>query len=120
MAKRGRKRKFQKRQIVWQEAVQEYGVIVDYKQDDSGHGYYRVVNVTDPNKGQMWGRATWRQSYELTPTGKKYKRGPGTYKRNLALGDRGCSCNCCVHEALPLGDVRLDGSFTWEADDDSN
>lgn len=116
--KRGRPRKYQTKQIVWQKAVESYGVIVDYMQDASGHGYYRCVNIHRLNGGRMYGGAHWRQSWELEPTGMTYKRGPGTYRKNLLLGDRGCSCNCCVHEAIPLGDMRPDGTYIWEAPDE--
>lgn len=27
-------------------------------------------------------------------------------------------CNCCVHEAIPKGQVRRDGTFKWEEVDD--
>lgn len=95
------------------------GVIVDYMQDASGHGYYRVVNVTRLHGGQMYGPASWRQSYELEATGTKYRRGPTTYRKNEGIAERGCSCNCCVHEAIPLGEIREDGTYEWEHDEDS-
>ena len=114
--KRGRPRKFKNKQIVWQEAVDSYGVIVDYKQDESGHGYYRVVNIHRLHGGRMYGPANWRQSFELQPTEFKYKRGPVTYRKNLALGDRGCSCNCCIHVAIPSAELREDGRYVWEVE----
>ncbi len=116
--KRGRPRKYQNKQIVLQKATDKYGVIVDYYQDDSGHGYYRVVNLTRWNGGQMYGSANWRQSWQLEDTGHKYRRGPTTYRKNLKLEDRGCSCNCCVHQAIPLGAMNPDGTFVWEDQDD--
>lgn len=112
--KRGRPRKYQNKDIVWQQAVNSYGVIVDYQQDKSGHGYYRVISIHRLHGGRMQGPASWRQSWELEPTGQKYRRGPITYRKNKALGDRGCSCNCCIHEAIPSGELREDGTYTWE------
>jgi len=117
-SKRGRPRKFNNKDIVWQTDVKAYGVIVDWKSDITGHGYYRVISLTRLYGGKMYGPAVWRQSWNLEPTGQRYKRGPVTYRKNLALGERGCSCNCCIHTAIPSGQLREDGTWTWEDRDD--
>ncbi len=116
--KRGRPRKFHKKDVVWQKDVESYGVVVDWKSDVSGHGYYRVVNIHRLNGGRMYGPPVWRQSWNLEGTGQKYKRGPVTYRKNQALADRGCSCNCCIHTAIPSGQMREDGTWWEDAEED--
>lgn len=114
MKKRGRKRKFTNKDVVFQKVNGSYGVVVDYYQDDSGHGYYRVINITRLGGGKMYGPASWRQSWELERTNEKYRRGPVTYRKNAALDERNCSCNCCIHVAIPSGELREDGRYAWE------
>jgi hypothetical protein len=84
------------------------GVIVDYRQDDKLRGEYRVQRQIN-----NWaaGPPVWQDTWTLTGTSGVNRRLVNTYRKNLAIPDRGCKCNCCVHVAVPLGEVRLDGTF---------
>ena len=119
----GRPRKFKKGDLAHHERL-GYVVIVDYINE--GHSvYYRVVRVQHPYNGAPYGEAIWIKSYKLrileadeVPFGSTRRHIAGIYAANQRLGDRGCMCNCCVHEAIPKGQVRKDGSFKWEEVED--
>jgi len=96
-------------------AISHFGVIVDYRQDGTGRGMYCVVRVLHPVNGAPFGESVWVDSHNLLQT--KYqarKTVPSRYKANKRLVERGCECNCCAHEAIPLSEIRNDGSFRWE------
>ncbi len=111
----GRKRKYQFGDVATYAPEGSSVVVVDWRLDDSGHSQYRVIRKFGRGRGQLYGQAVWVETWLLQPTGERYKRAVSVYKKNGAIPGRGCSCNCCVHVAERLGEVRLDGTF---ADDD--
>lgn len=121
--KRGRPRKFKKGDLVYHDRL-SYCVIVDWiKQRTTS--YYRVVRVIHPFNGAPYGEAIWIKGYALrvpvrneVPHGTARRNIAGIYAANQRLEERGCLCNCCVHEAIPKGQIRRDGTFKWEEVDD--
>ncbi len=99
----GRKRKFKIGQRVNHRG--NHGVIVDYNQDSRGRGRYRFM-FTDKM------RAVWREGSELSASilgdDMSYV---GVYRKNQAIPDRGCNCNCCIHVAIPASEVTWAGTF---------
>lgn len=96
-----------------------YAVVVGYRQDAKGRGEYRLVRVNRAVAGQLYGHTFWLKSYELFATESRYQRAVSVVRANDRLGkslERGCSCQCCVHTATPLSQIRSDGTFQWEAD----
>jgi hypothetical protein len=94
-----------------------YRVIVDYRNDPGGRGEYRVVRLTNPVNGHMYGPPHWVKSYLLKPGEFTYKRGVSVYRNNTAIGttaERGCRCQCCIHTALPASVVNVDGTFVGD------
>lgn len=121
--KRGRPRKFKKGDVAHHDRL-GWVVIVDYLNQGSA-AYYRVVRVIHPFNGSPYGEAIWIRNYTLrVPSADERFYGgtrnsvAGIYAANRRLGERGCMCNCCVHEAIPKGQVRRDGTFKWEEVDD--
>lgn len=93
-------------------------VIVDHRVRGT-KAEYRVVPVT--GRRQRFGRAAWRMSNELHPTGERSAKGSlVTYRANewlkAELDGRGCECHCCVHTAIPRGAFN---QFTGEMKDDA-
>jgi len=75
-----------------------YGVIVDYR-DDVKWGRYRIV-PSDALGRQHHGRATWIDSVDLDPVGRRGHTAAVAYRNNIRLGGdevRGCTCQCCPH-----------------------
>ncbi len=93
----------------------DHAVIVDYRQDTRGRGEYRMVRTTAPH-GKQFGAATWRKSYLLWKSEVTHIRGGivRTYKANLRLGgleDSGCLSQCCAHVAIPISQIKTDGTL---------
>lgn len=114
-----RPRKFQYGDVVLDNYLYEddLAVVVDYRQDRQGRGFYRIIRLTHLPGGTLYGRPAWRESRWLTNADASYTRARSVYLANKRIGtaaDRGCSCNCCPHTAIPLSDVLGDGSFRWE------
>ena len=98
-------------------------VAVDYERDKWTVSRYRVIRLYSYMPYHRYGRAIWVRTHHLkarddlidAPTSLQ------VYRANKKLGlakDRGCSCNCCAHTAIPRGQIRTDGSFKWEQEDD--
>lgn len=96
-------------------AVRYFAIIVEYKQDGRGKGRYRVIRTLHPVSGATFGEPAWVNTYNLTPMDVPNRQtAVSIYKANQKLVERGCSCNCCAHEAIPKGQIRKDGTFRWE------
>ena len=94
--------------------MQYFGVIVNYRRDPRGKGMYHVVRTLHPVSGATYGPPMWVSPEKLTATGVRNRwMAKRVYKANNRLVERGCSCMCCAHEAIPNGMIRADGSFTW-------
>ena len=79
-------------------------IIVDYMQDGTGRGMYRVVRTIHPNSGATFGEPVWVGPHYLMPLDVPNRPlAVRTYNANNKLVERGCKCMCCVHEALPKG-----------------
>ena len=94
-----------------------YVIIVDFRQDGAGRGYYRVVRTLHPENGALYGETVWVQPHYLTPLAdsvNRYDSAVRTYRANERMKLRGCRCQCCPHEAINKGSIREDGSFIWE------
>jgi hypothetical protein len=120
-----RTRKFQLGDVAYWEKLIEgvkgipsmpyFVVIVDYAQDGTGRGMYRVVRTTHPQSGATFGEPVWVGPHCLTPMDVPNRpTAVKVYRANEKLIDRGCSCTCCAHEAIPKGMIRADGSFVWD------
>ncbi len=94
--------------------VPYFCIVVDYTQDGTGRGLYRIVRALHPENGASFGESVWVGPHYLTamdfPNRMTAVR---VYRANEKLIDRGCECNCCAHEAIPKGLIRKDGTFTW-------
>ena len=97
-------------------SMQYFGIIVDYTQDGTGRGRYRVVRTTHPISGATFGEPVWVDPHHLLPLPWLLKRPTAVriYRANEKLIERGCSCMCCAHEAIPKGQIRADGTFRYE------
>ena len=108
----GRRHKFEIGDVV-RYSDTDHAVVVDYRQDTRGRGEYRIVRITAPH-GKPYGAATWRKS-PLVHRSEVTNRRMGmvyTYRANLRLGnERGCFSQCCVHVAIPVNQVRKDGTL---------
>lgn len=79
----------------------QYGFVTDWAVKGK-RGHYQVVRMTGGHVGATpYGRPKWIISYKLTPTGRWWRGLLYQFRANLKLAERGCSCNCCVHEAIP-------------------
>ena len=91
-----------------------FAIIVDYKQDGTGRGMYRVVRTLHPVSGATFGEPVWVAPQELKPTmWANRPRAVRIYKANERLTERGCSCSCCAHEAYWEGSIRNDGTLRY-------
>lgn len=87
-------------------------IVVDYAQDGTGRGMYRVVRTLHPIAGATFGEPVWVGPHDLTPLDVPNRpTAVRVYRANEKLIDRGCACMCCAHEAIPKGQIRADGSF---------
>ena len=102
-----RNRKFQMGDVAWWQKpivgvldvawVKYFAIIVDYKQDGTGRGRYRVVRTLHPVSGATFGEPVWVDPQELTPMDVPNRpRAVRIYKANERLEERGCSCACCA------------------------
>ena len=119
-----RNRKFQmgdvaewSKPIVWAQTytnVTYFAIVVDYQQDGTGRGMYRVVRTLHPINGATFGEPVWVGPHYLTPMDVPNRpRAVRIYKANERLEERECSCQCCTHEAIPERSVRIDGTIDW-------
>lgn len=93
-------------------------VVVDYRQDSRKRGSYRLVRLLFLPAGRGYGPAVWVESQKIRQNnwGERRPSAVRIARANAKLGDdRGCSCECCPHIAIPLGVIRADG--TLEGDD---
>ena len=89
-----------------------FAIIVDYTQDGTGRGRYRVIRTVHPVSGATFGEAVWTDPQHLTPMDVPNRpRAVRIYKANEKLEERGCSCQCCAHESVPERSVRKDGQY---------
>jgi len=97
------------------ETMHYFCIIVEYKQDGRGKGRYRVIRTTHPENGATFGEPAWVNTYDIYPLDVPNRQtAVSIYKANQKLVERGCTCNCCAHEAIPKGQIRKDGTFRWE------
>lgn len=104
----GRPRKFRTGAIVDDAARNTLAVVVDYKITHTEREY-RLIPL-NPSL-QRSGRAYWQRSLWLTGNGQKSRDSVKTYLANRELEERGCTCQCCIHEAMPIEDFNRWG--TW-------
>ena len=120
----GRRRKFELGDVVWGvkpiegvpyfHEMEYFGVVVNYRQDPRGKGEYHIVRTLHPISGATYGYPFWVVPHELTGLDVPQRwTAVKTYRANNRLEERGCSCMCCAHEAIPAGMIRKDGTFTW-------
>ena len=84
-------------------------VVVDYD-DTPDARRYRVVPL-DKRKRRR-GDAVWLESWRLVETGEHSGTASiKTYRANGKLPDRGCECQCCIHEAYNSGFWTNTGGF---------
>jgi hypothetical protein len=96
------------------ESVKYFCIIVDYTQDGRGRGMYRVVRTLHPVSGATFGEPVWTGPHTLIPLDVPNRpTAVRVYRANNKLVERGCSCMCCAHEAIPKKMIRKDGTFTW-------
>ena len=91
-------------------------IIVDFKQDGFGRGYYRVVRTMHPVNGATYGEAVWVQPHYLDRVDdpNRYKTAL-IYRANERMEERGCRCNCCAHQAIARSEIMDDGTFKWDS-----
>jgi len=135
--KRGRRRNANPHEIVWWMELGEsktlepleyrqYGVCLEYRHGIHGDRSYRVVRMSNPVSGHLYGRPKWVSAHllkrrEADPLGRKHIRGMKVVKANERIGspkDRGCACMCCVHVAMLPSQVLDDGTYRWEKDNE--
>ena len=90
-------------------------VVVDYFFDKKfDRGIYTVVRRYGGQR--LYGEDFQRYTYELIPLpdAPPNRKARSIVRNNRAIGDRGCSCNCCIHEAIRASDVRADGTYKWD------
>ncbi len=96
------------------QSMKYFAIIVDYTQDGTGRGRYRVVRTLHPVSGATFGEPVWVDPQVLTPLDVPNRpRAVRIYKANERLEERGCSCACCAHEAYPEGGIRADGTLRY-------
>ena len=96
------------------EMMRYFAIIVDYRQDGTGRGMYRVVRTLHPVNGATFGEPTWVAPQLLAPMNAPNRpRAVRIYKANNRLEERGCACQCCTHESIPERSVRIDGTIDW-------
>ena len=89
-----------------------FAIIVDYRQDGTGRGMYRVVRTLHPVSGATYVEPVWVGPHDLVPMDVPNRpTAVRAYRANEKLAERGCSCECCAHEAIPKGQIMADGSF---------
>ncbi len=94
----GRHRKFKDGEIVRgvADGSVKY-VVVDYESSDEERRY-RIIPLD--NKKRRRGDAFWTRAYVLESTGERSGTASlKTYRANESMSERGCSCQCCIHEA---------------------
>ncbi len=95
-------------------SMKYFAIIVDYTQDGTGRGMYRVVRTLHPVSGATFGEPVWTGAHTLIPLDVPNRpRAVRIYKANERLEERGCSCMCCAHEAYPEGGIRADGTLRY-------
>ena len=95
-------------------AMPYFAIIVDYRQDGTGRGMYRVVRTVHPVSGATFGEPVWTGPHYLKPMDVPNRpRAVRIYKANERLEERGCSCACCAHEAYPERGIRSDGTLRY-------
>ena len=101
----GRPRKFEMGQLAVEGLTAEHPgdwvTVVDYKANPKD-SYYRVIRSVPLRKPR------WISSTRLTPVDRKSIDTLRIYRSNERLEERGCTCNCCVHQAVPRRFWRVD------------
>jgi hypothetical protein len=110
----GRPRKYRLGDVVSYEG--EPAVVVDYRQDGRKRGSYRLIRLISLPAGRPYGPAVWVQSYKVDNNDWPDRRWTAVqnFRANSRLGDRGCTCQCCPHLAIPPSAVRSDGTLEGE------
>ena len=90
----GRPRKFSMGDVARIKVSGLNAVVVDYKANPKD-SYYQVVRQP-VKQGPIWLSSTALNSLERRNTDVLR-----IYRANERLIDRGCTCNCCVHQAVP-------------------
>jgi hypothetical protein len=79
----------------------QYFVVVEYREDPGTR--YRVIPLDSRTRRR--GDAVWMPSWKLLATGERSGTASvKTYRANLSMEDRGCECQCCIHEAYGLSE----------------
>lgn len=103
--------------------IVQHGIVVGYEQRANPGkagivGFYKCVRITHPVGGRTFGYTVWKRSDEITKRDvQSYRRTAQTVRANERLGydDRGCSCQCCAHFAIPRSAIREDGTLKGES-----
>ena len=120
----GRHKKFKMGEIVEEPEhddpyqPQQKFVVVDYESigDDR---QYRVIPLD--SKKRRRGTAVWMRAHLLESTGEKSGTASlKTYRANESLIDRGCSCQCCIHEAYDSWEWTNWGKWRSPDEDDKS
>lgn len=123
----GRNRKFEEGDVVFGykdiagvdelTAMPFYAVVVGYYTEPKGKGWYQLIRVLHPLNGTPYGEVFMMMPHHLVPTEYPKRRTIGSrFRGNERLVERGCTCNCCAHEAIPASMIMKDGRFSWEKD----
>ena len=104
----GRFRKFELGDTAYDKNKRRYAAVVAYRIGNTIREY-RVVPLDF--KMRRAGRAYWQRPHHLRTTGLKSKGSAKTYIVNEKLEERYCDCQCCVHEAIDLGDFNRWGDW---------
>lgn len=101
------------------EAMPYYAIVVDRKADKQNRGEYGMIRTLHPKNGALFGEVFFMPPHLILKTDyHPRKKTLGVYRANNRMPNRGCTCNCCPHEAIPRSDIRRDGTFSWEHDHD--
>jgi hypothetical protein len=110
----GRPRKFKLGDIVWDDFRQQHSVVVNYRR--SGTVSESRCIALDKRLRRR-GDAYWERVQNLEPTA--YRSQTGSIKTYLAnelleqqLEGRGCSCQCCIHEAQERSMFNNQGEYS--------
>ncbi len=107
----GRPRKLQPGDIAMDEYNGHEVAVVGYKITRTEREY-RVVPLDRARRRA--GHSYWQRSRWLLPVGSKSAGSVKTYNANYELEKeigRGCTCECCVHEAYDLTLFSTSGKF---------
>lgn len=99
------------------DTIPYYAVVVDWTKDNYGRHYYRMIRTLHPVNGALFGEPFHMAAHHALKTDYPNRRVStyGIYLANERMGkERGCTCMCCAHEAIPRSEIASDGTFKWE------